>query len=254
MIDKRELLEKARAKNLTYAMIEKDYVLGWLLFGTRTIKGLTFKGGTALSKIYFPLVWRLSEDLDFSYGGDFRRIAEDLDGILAQTEKRSGIRLRLRSEYSNPGYLQLKIQYDGIVSRNFVKVDVTRETPIDIVTSRKLSQEYSDYPSFKVRVQSIEEICAEKMRALIERKKSRDYHDVWKLMELKLNKSKLKKLFLEKCMYKGIVFQGLETIFPNELSGILEGYWQRELGRLVHPVPDLSIVIHGLRRHLGFLE
>ncbi len=50
MIDKRELLDKARERNLTLGMIEKDYVLGWLLFGLTEIKGLIFKGGTALSK------------------------------------------------------------------------------------------------------------------------------------------------------------------------------------------------------------
>ena len=52
MIDRRELLENARERNLTLGMIEKDYVLGWLLFGLSGIRDLTFKGGTALSKIY----------------------------------------------------------------------------------------------------------------------------------------------------------------------------------------------------------
>ena len=69
MIDRRELLEKARERNLTLGMIEKDYVLGWLLFGISEINDLTFKGGTALSKIYFPRIWRLSEDLDFERKG-----------------------------------------------------------------------------------------------------------------------------------------------------------------------------------------
>jgi predicted nucleotidyltransferase component of viral defense system len=50
LIDKRELLDESRERNLTLGMIEKDYVLGWMLFGFGTIKGLTFKGGTALSR------------------------------------------------------------------------------------------------------------------------------------------------------------------------------------------------------------
>ncbi|MFQ6092333.1 MAG: nucleotidyl transferase AbiEii/AbiGii toxin family protein [bacterium] len=66
MIDKRELLEKSRDRNLPLAMVEKDYVLGWLLFGFSDVPALVFKGGTALSKIYFPRTWRLSEDLDFA--------------------------------------------------------------------------------------------------------------------------------------------------------------------------------------------
>ena len=39
MIDKRELLDKSRERNLTLGMIEKDYVLGWMLFGFGKIKG-----------------------------------------------------------------------------------------------------------------------------------------------------------------------------------------------------------------------
>ena len=66
MIDRRELLEKAREKKLNLMIVEKDYVLGWLLFGFAKNRKLVFKGGTALSKIYFPRIWRLSEDLDYS--------------------------------------------------------------------------------------------------------------------------------------------------------------------------------------------
>jgi predicted nucleotidyltransferase component of viral defense system len=67
LIDRRELLEKARERGLPLAMIEKDYALGWLLLGLSGAKGLVFKGGTALSKVYFPRTWRLSEDLDFVF-------------------------------------------------------------------------------------------------------------------------------------------------------------------------------------------
>jgi hypothetical protein len=44
LIDKRELLEKARQRNLSLQMIEKDYVLGWLLFCVSRIPGLVFNG------------------------------------------------------------------------------------------------------------------------------------------------------------------------------------------------------------------
>ena len=54
MIDKRELLQKARDKKLNLQIVEKDYVLGWLLNGLKDFDDLIFKGGTALSKIYFP--------------------------------------------------------------------------------------------------------------------------------------------------------------------------------------------------------
>jgi len=253
LIDRRELLEKARERNLTLGMMEKDYVLGWLLFGLAEINGLTFKGGTALSKVYFPRIWRLSEDLDFVYAGYFQGIVARLAEIFDRIQNASRIRLTLKRQHSNPGYLQLKIQYEALLQKNWIKVDVTRETPIDRICSRKISQTYSDYPSFKVRVENIEEIGAQKIRSLLERKKSRDYYDVWQLMQLRPDKSRLKGLLRKKCEYKGIEFMGLGEMFPDDLLGILEGYWEKELWRLVYPVPELQKVISGLKSELKFL-
>lgn len=250
MIDRRELLERARERNLTLGMIEKDYVLGWLLLGLSGISDLAFKGGTALSKIYFPRIWRLSEDLDFVYEKDFQGIIKFLPEVFERIEKESGIRLVLKSQHSNPDYLQLKIQYDAILGKNWIKVDVTRELPIGGLLERKLSQAYSDYPSFMVRVETVEEIGAEKIRSLVERKKCRDYYDVWQLTKLKIHRDKLKKLLESKFRYKGMEFHGLEEIFPVDLPELLEGYWSRELGRLIHPVPELETVIHELKNNL----
>jgi len=254
LIDKRELLDQARERNLTLGMIEKDYVLGWMLFGLTEIKGLTFKGGTALSKLYFPRIWRLSEDLDFVYGKEFQVIAERLTEIFDRIWSLSGIKLILKTQHSNPEYLQLKVQYEAVLGKNWIKMDVTREAPIDRILNRKLRQVYSDYPSFRVMVESVEEISAEKIRSLVERKKCRDYYDVWQLIKLRLNKDKLRTLLKRKFQYKGIEFKGLDDMFPRDLLEILEGYCERELGRLIHPVPEMRRVINDLRNHLRFLE
>jgi len=254
LIDKRELLDKARERNLTLGIIEKDYVLGWMLIGLGKIKGLTFKGGTALSKVYFPRLWRLSEDLDFVFEDDFNIIAGELAEIFDRIWRSSGIKLRLKAQHSNPEYLQLKVQYDAVLGKNWIKIDVTREAPIDRILSRKLSQRYSDYPPFKVRVETLEEIGAEKIRSLVERKKCRDYYDVWQLTKLTMNKIRLKTLLNKKFRYKGIEFKGLDDMFPSDLLEILERYWERELARLVYPVPEMKKVISDVRHHLEFLE
>ncbi len=50
-------------------MVEKDYVIGWLLWGIGSNPNLSltwaFKGGTALKKCYLE-TYRFSEDLDFT--------------------------------------------------------------------------------------------------------------------------------------------------------------------------------------------
>lgn len=69
MIDKREILEAASALGLQPQVVEKDYVLGWVLAGIHANPALAdswiFKGGTCLKKCYFE-TYRFSEDLDFT--------------------------------------------------------------------------------------------------------------------------------------------------------------------------------------------
>ena len=173
LIDRRELLARVRERHLPLPMIEKDYVLGWVLFGLTHVPHLVFKGGTALAKIYFPTTWRLSEDLDFVTTSEkFQELPEVILHRLEEAGKESDIMLVVKSRHSNPGYLQLKIQYSGPLGKNWVKVDVTPEPAIGGILLKTLSRSYSDYPDFKVKVESLEEIFAQKLRALVEREKS----------------------------------------------------------------------------------
>lgn len=248
LIDRRELLAKARARNLNLNIIEKDYVLGWLLFGFSQISSLVFKGGTALSKIYFPEIWRLSEDLDFSLlDNNFSIVSEGVQEIFRIIEKKSGIKLNLKSEYANPDYLQLKVQYNAVIGKNWVKVDITKNDIVDNPVMKSIKKEYSDYKDFKIKVESAEEIFCSKLRTVIERKKCRDYFDLWQLTRLPIDLSKVKKILNEKLKIKGIKFTSMNQIFTKDLNETLLPYWERELGRLVYPLPNLKIVLGDLR-------
>ena len=69
MIDKSEIMDFSREFGLTANVIEKDYVLGWVLAGifnhTEIGASWVFKGGTCIKKCYFE-TYRFSEDLDFT--------------------------------------------------------------------------------------------------------------------------------------------------------------------------------------------
>ena len=69
MIEKREILAIAEQTSLTPHVVEKDYVLGWMLAGIYSREELAdswvFKGGTCLKKCFFE-TYRFSEDLDFT--------------------------------------------------------------------------------------------------------------------------------------------------------------------------------------------
>jgi hypothetical protein len=69
VISPQELRREARRRKLALHLIEKDYVLGWLLsaiYSSSVSSLISFKGGTDLSKVFFHGNWRLSEDLDFT--------------------------------------------------------------------------------------------------------------------------------------------------------------------------------------------
>ncbi|GAI08967.1 unnamed protein product [marine sediment metagenome] len=73
MIESRNLFKlqnrlTKNGKTIPIKTLEKDYVLSWILIGIAKSKicdMLSFKGGTALKKFYFP-DYRFSEDLDFT--------------------------------------------------------------------------------------------------------------------------------------------------------------------------------------------
>jgi len=69
LISRQEILDFSREFGLTSNIIEKDYLLGWILGGISQHSELgsewIFKGGTCLKKCYFE-TYRFSEDLDFT--------------------------------------------------------------------------------------------------------------------------------------------------------------------------------------------
>ena len=69
MIDRTEILRLASELGLGPRVVEKDYVLGWVLAGIARDEELSrawlFKGGTCLKKCFFE-TYRFSEDLDFT--------------------------------------------------------------------------------------------------------------------------------------------------------------------------------------------
>ncbi len=85
-----------------------------------------------------------------------------------------------------------------------MKIDVRKDDLVDVPGQRWIARSYSDYPDFRVTVDSLEEICASKARALIERKKRRDYFDLCKLLSLRMNRTKLARILPAKLAVKGL--------------------------------------------------
>ncbi len=103
MINRTDLNERVREWGLREDVVEKDYVIGWLLWGIGSHPGLStswaFKGGTCLKKCYLE-TYRFSEDLDFTVlpGGIIapEELNTALKDIFARVYDQSGTEFRER--------------------------------------------------------------------------------------------------------------------------------------------------------------
>ncbi|MCK4579856.1 MAG: nucleotidyl transferase AbiEii/AbiGii toxin family protein, partial [Dehalococcoidia bacterium] len=103
MIGRTELNERVHEWGLREDVVEKDYVVGWLLWGIGSnpifSKSWAFKGGTCLRKCYLE-TYRFSEDLDFSVlsGGPIKpnEVTPLLQEIFGRIYEQSGVDFRVR--------------------------------------------------------------------------------------------------------------------------------------------------------------
>ncbi|MDO9399766.1 MAG: nucleotidyl transferase AbiEii/AbiGii toxin family protein [bacterium] len=172
-------------KKLKYplAIAEKDYFLALvskIIFNSKIKNKLIFKGGTALHHIYLPQL-RFSEDLDFSSNAskieldEIKNIFIDYDFLKVKKDYVSGATVKIE-----------KLQYVGPLNQpNSLKIE------IDFLQNVVLSPLELDYKNVygvktKVKVMDIREITAEKIRAMNDRIRYRDFYDFAMIMK-KLN-------------------------------------------------------------------
>jgi len=180
VIDIHALKRIARMKGLTnMGHAEKDYFQEILLLGvSRESPGLVFKGGTALYK--FHGLGRFSEDLDFSGRAGQRDLEKILSylrdfGYESEVSSRNEARGKLLT-FSVKGFL-----YRGTAQTLArIRMDVNPDSEVVLEPEyRMMYPLYPDLPPFGLRVMSLTEMAAEKMRALLIRAKARDAFDLW---------------------------------------------------------------------------
>src|SRR6266446_6943767 len=200
MIYGREILAMASRLGLLPNVVEKDYVLSWVLAGIfqhpALVNTWVFKGGTCLKKCYFE-TYRFSEDLDFTLTDqsqlDEGFLLRTFQEIATWVYEQTGIELPangMRFEiFRNPrGHVagHGRVAYRGPIAPKGgdlprIRLDLTADevlvlTPVE----RHITHTYSDSPENGIAVccYAYEEAVAEKIRALGERARPRDLYDV----------------------------------------------------------------------------
>lgn len=257
VIAKRELLSLRAKWGIDSPVIEKDYVLGWLLAAIASEPALTktwiFKGGTCLRKCYYE-TYRLSEDLDFTVieGG-----IEEPAGLSAVFKRiggwlqaQAGIELfiddhtfiRRRNTRGNPT-TQGRIAFRGpnpppVLPK--LKIDITSdELLVEPPVRRPIVHHFSDgpLPVEGAQCYSITEIMAEKTRALTQRCRPRDLYDVVHLLthpELVGQREQVAATLALKCAYVDTPVPNLDTLNLSPYRDEIETEWK---SMLAHQLP-----------------
>jgi len=186
MITPDDLRRIAGRERIGLGMIERDYAITVALMAlskTSLLDALVFKGGTAIKKMFYPEA-RFSEDLDF----DSQR---DVAGQLAREIRRpliaydggvrfTGVRVEgVRGEHARRVRLQYRDMNGYLTS---IKLDLAfLEKPVMKTKKIEVKNMY-DIKNIMIPTMSIEEIMAEKVRALVHVERPRHLYDLWFLL------------------------------------------------------------------------
>ena len=146
MIDYDDLKNLATEWGIADHIAEKNYVIGWILWGIGQDKDVghkwIFKGGTCLKKCYLE-TYRFSEDLDFTVVPDGPINPDDIQPIikriLDRVQDESGINFSLKEPLAKqkdfPFYTEGRVYYQG--PRN---APSPTGVIIDLLSSEKIIQ------------------------------------------------------------------------------------------------------------------
>lgn len=281
-----EQLLKATARRLgtPYETLLKDYAIGHALSALAsedsTAEALVMKGGTALRKLYFG-DYRFSEDLDFSaiggprgaeLEGAFRSVAARMERNLSRSA-----RFRVEAGRVHHSALHPRGQEDFVIRVQYpwqseplcvLKAEVTVDEGVLLPTvARPILHGYGEELPGTIRAYSLEEVLAEKLRALLQneerrstqrwvRPRSRDFYDLWRILTsppVPLDRAALLRILPAKCAARDVTFSSSDSFFPEELLVLVRREWETNLSSLVTDLPPAEEVIRDLRAEVRSL-
>jgi predicted nucleotidyltransferase component of viral defense system len=256
MISRADIEERVREWHLAEEVVEKDYVIGWLLWGIGSSSDLAttwvFKGGTCLKKCFIE-TYRFSEDLDFTVlpGGPIREadVAPFLDAVLTRVHETSGLdfgdRKPMLRTHPSGNYTEGRIYYRGPRATPMVasvKLDLSAsEIVVRPPILKKIAHAFPDQlpTPATVRCYAFEEVFAEKIRAMGERSRPRDLYDIinlYRRSDLRTQPLLIRDVLTEKCATKNVPLPTIEAIETSERRAELESEWEN---MLAHQLPSL---------------
>jgi predicted nucleotidyltransferase component of viral defense system len=278
MISHANLNELVAEWGLRDDVIEKDYVIGWLLWGIGSQpelnKSWAFKGGTCLKKCFLE-TWRFSEDLDFTVLPEGPIEPEHLQTIFRELLNRiysaSGIDFSVTKPIfktgGHPNYVEGRIYYRG--PRNAptparVKLDLLKsEKLVRPAVIKQIVHPYTEYEdslpdNTGVLCYSFEEVFAEKIRAMGERCRPRDLYDIVNLYrhcnKVEVDPAVIYGILVDKCSTKGVPLTTFLLIDTSPYKQEIISEWANMLGHQLPALPDFEDFWRELPALFNWLE
>ena len=242
-----ELRDVAARTGFNQALITKDYYVTILLYLMKNIKGVYFKGGTALQKIFLNYS-RLSEDIDFTVTRDVNSVVEEIEKaihdckIFGEVTKDKNVHL----------FTRLIVNYkDQLGSNGTVFIDLNQKAKLLLKTEEYLIPHFypEHIPKFSVTTLNSKELFAEKMAATIGRNKPRDHFDLYQIISRKIPLDL--KLVEKKCKASGDEYD-ITKMFNRTKK--LKKRWDDDMNLLLAKETSFVKVMKTLAKHFKLNE
>lgn len=269
-----KIQNEATLKKLPMHVIEKDYALSYILAGMakqpELSHSLIFKGGTALKKIFFG-DYRFSEDLDFSVinAPKEKELENALNNALVYSKELlneyGSFDIQLKRNPEKAPHPKGQDAFNVFVKFPWqptalcrIKVEITHDEPVILSPEYKpILHGYDEHIDCVVACYHIEEIVAEKLRALLQthqklvargwnRPRARDYYDLWCILNnysSAVDITRLNEMLDKKCKHRDVSYQNIDNFFTVELVKEANQHWQATLGTLVRDLPECGKIL-----------
>lgn len=183
MIGRGEIAKRAHRDGVDAQTVERDYILAHVAIDIAAVAGehMVLKGGTSLRLAHFK-DYRYSADLDYSLVDINEREAHDMiSTALDHCRDRIGAdTLELDIDADN-----VRVRYVGPLAARprMIKLDLADDELVIEHAARPIVTAWRDTPESAIlHCYTLTEICAEKLRCVIQRRQCRDVYDLWTLL------------------------------------------------------------------------
>ena len=263
MIEKRLLQWYAADAGVDLDIAEHEVVLTYVM-KVPSDHGLlshpTFKGGTAIRKIFLGSQGRFSLDLDFTMASNAtpEEFVLDLIGVL-HDQQHYAIRFEISPQdyYANADSCGaiVTLQHDLVTNGKFsIQVSFRAKPILPVKPTEFIHERYFQWLGIKLPIiptLDLHEIIGEKIRATAQRSRVRDLYDIYQFTSLRFDRDIVRRIAIIKCWETNFAFD--PESFLLELSN--RQYDWANLGRLIKHSKSLTpaTIFEGIRKNYRFL-